>query len=358
METLDGLRGIAIALVLTYHLHEYIPRLWEGASAFGETGLTHHSLGFFWVGVDLFYVLSGFFIGYAVLRPLEWRPDRFLVSRLTRILPAYYVSMAFTLLFVERQLLQSPQGLVDILMHVFMLHHLQEWTMFSINGPYWTLGIEFSFYLLMLALAPLWRMRRGWMLVLLFIAISLVWKASLLVAVPPDRRLFWGVQLPAALDEFAVGMTVAYALHRGWLRALGPHKHTAAAILALMGLALVGWCMAHYVRLTTDYWSSGTTVMLSRTVLCTGFALILASFILLNETPVFEQVVRWTQLQSLGRISYSLYLLHIPLMLLVQRYMKTAVPTGWPLDTLLVGTMLFFAWWSHRLIETRWHRPA
>ncbi|RYH57387.1 MAG: acyltransferase, partial [Alcaligenaceae bacterium] len=212
---LDALRGLAVALVLIYHLHEYVPLLWPGLSAFGETGSVSRAMGFLWIGVDLFYVLSGFFIGMAVLRPSEWRPLAFIKSRLTRILPAYYVSLIVIVALLEPALANQLKGWVNIVMHVLMLHSLQEWTMFSINGPYWTLGVEFGFYVAMLALAPALRLRHGWLVLVLMFAVCYVWRANLLVGIAPEQRFFWGVQLFGALDEFALGIAVAMAHQRG-----------------------------------------------------------------------------------------------------------------------------------------------
>ena len=91
-------------------------------------------MGFLWIGVDLFYVLSGFFIGSAVLRPQEWQPVAFIKNRLTRILPAYYVSMFVVLLLLERSMLDNAQGWINIAMQVLMLHNLQEWSLGILQG--------------------------------------------------------------------------------------------------------------------------------------------------------------------------------------------------------------------------------
>ena len=350
---LDGLRGLAVLLVLVYHLHEYVPTLWPGASAFGPNNPLQRPMGFFWIGVDLFYVLSGFFIGSAVLRPTEWQPLPFIRSRLTRILPAYYVSMVVALLLLERGLLGNLQGWVNIAMHTLMMHNLQTWSMFSINGPYWTLGVEFAFYGLMLALAPVLRLPRGWLLLPLMLAVCYVWRAALMVGIPHPERFFWGAQLPGALDEFVLGIAVAYAHQRGLLQQL-THRPWAGVALGSAGLLLVLVCLAHYVRMKTDYWQSFGTVMWSRTVLATGFALLITAFLVLANHPVLQGLVRFSGLGWLGMLSFSVYLYHVPVILLLHRNLPALQP-GWLWNFTAVVATCGVAYASYRLVERRWH---
>src|ERR1700722_13730876 len=85
----DGLRGIAILLILFFH---YINNQLTG-SAFRAGKLLYGATSFFWSGVDLFFVLSGFLIGTILLR--NKGSDRyfstFYMRRLVRIIPNYYL---------------------------------------------------------------------------------------------------------------------------------------------------------------------------------------------------------------------------------------------------------------------------
>lgn len=357
MPALDALRGLAVALVLMYHLHEYVPLLWSGHAAFPVEGVASRALGFLWVGVDLFYVLSGFFIGLAALRPREWQPLAFVRGRLTRILPAYYVSLVIIIVLLEPGLTSQLKGWINIIMHVFMLHSLQEWTMFSINGPYWTLGVEFGFYALMLALGPLLRLRRGWLVLVLMGALCLLWRANLLVGVAPEQRFFWGVQIFGMLDEFALGIAVAMAHHRGWLDRLAAKPVVFGSMLLALGSVAVATCFWHFLKLTIDYWSSPWTVLFSRTVLCLGFSMWIAAFLLLSHTEWFNRCARATGLPWVGKISFSVYLYHVPVILLMHRHAGTWLPgTGWLASVIALTLLVSYA--SHRWVEQRWHRSA
>ena len=352
---LDGLRGLAVALVVIYHFHEYISMLWPGQTAFGETEWIARAMGFFWIGVDLFYVLSGFFIGSAVLRPQEWQPVAFIKNRLARILPAYYVSMFVVLLLLERSMLDNVQGLVNIAMHLLRMHNLQEWSMFAINGPYWTLGVEFTFYVAMLGLAPLFRSRSGWIILPLMLAVCYTWRAGLMAGIPAPERFFFGAQLPGALDEFAAGMAVALIYQRGWLSRFEQRPLMAGVLLAFTGCLLVLVCMTHFVSMQTDYWQSWGTVIFSRTLLCVSFAIIISAFLVLARNRTLILVMHYSQLQWLGKVSFSVYLYHVPIILLLHRQAGNLLAPGWLWNVVAMVLISLVSFASYRWVEKPWH---
>lgn len=355
VHVLDGLRGLAVAIIVVYHLHEYIPQLWPGRTAFGETGRTAHVLGFLWIGVDLFYVLSGFFIGSAVLRPVVWNPLAFLKSRLTRILPAYYISIVVTLVLLDPGMVSSLVGWIHISMHLLMLHNLQEWTMFSINGPYWTLGVEFAFYMMMLALGPVWRSRHGWLLLLLMFAVCYVWRAGIVLGVPVPQRFFMASQFPGALDEFAMGIAIALIHQRGWLSPSHRSTWAMGLPLALIGTALVGACMLHFVTLQVGYWTSFPTVVFSRTALGAGFSLWIAACLIMAQHPILIRAMRYSLLGWIGKVSFSTYLYHVPVILLLHQATKHWAAPGWTWIASAVALMAGVSYLSYRWAERPWH---
>lgn len=135
---LDLLRAIAIAWVMLYHVTSYGVRLPD-------------VIEFGWMGVDLFFVLSGFLIGWQVLKPytVGQRPDwqRFFVRRAWRVLPAYWVVLAayFAVPVIrESPNIQPAWHFLTFTQNMFADYHAAR--AFS---HVWSLCIEEHFYLLL-----------------------------------------------------------------------------------------------------------------------------------------------------------------------------------------------------------------
>ena len=148
---LDGLRALAILLVIARHsLRPFIAHdTYTPILTVGSIDLTPSLLNG-WIGVDLFFVLSGFLIGRQA-----WRCDslaRFWFKRVTRILPAYWTCLAVVAIAITA----AGRGLAlggDFLAHVVML---QDYTGSVFVPAFWSLGAEEKFYLL----APLFVLLR------------------------------------------------------------------------------------------------------------------------------------------------------------------------------------------------------
>jgi len=138
---LDALRGIAALMVVFFHFTLDRPQ-----AAYGfNLGAT---------GVDLFFIISGFVILMSTERCKSWKD--FVVSRVSRLYPAYWVAVSFTSIFIVVALLNGYHQKHDINFGVRFFGNL---TMFQyymnipdIDGPYQTLIIELVFYVLILIL--------------------------------------------------------------------------------------------------------------------------------------------------------------------------------------------------------------
>ncbi|GAB4218309.1 MAG: hypothetical protein Fur007_23570 [Rhodoferax sp.] len=349
----DALRGLAVLSVLALHLHEYVRQLWPGQSAFGASEAVARWLSQGWVGVDLFFVLSGYFIGSAVLRPAQWDPLRFVQNRVRRIVPAYYVSMLLVLVLLEQHFLANAHGWSHIGLHALFLHGLQPWSFFSINGPYWSLSLEFGFYGLMLALAPLLRTRALWPLLAAAVLVAWVWRAGVWLQVEPAQRFFTALQLPGTLDEFAAGIAVAAWQLRWPNRATTPHWVTGLVLAA--GSVLVLSVLNFYTNPRVSYWTNGPAVVFSRTLLTLGFALWLAALVALRASTPLNTLIRISGLAHLGRISFSVYLYHVPVILATHRWGGAWLQPGPLWLAITIGATLTCATLSFRWVEQRWH---
>ena len=140
---LDALRGVAAVMVMLYH---YTTRYDE---KFGHVSAPAFSVPWGHLGVDLFFMVSGFVIFMTLERTT--RPRDFLVSRLSRLFPTYWFSVTFTFatlaLFTQ---LGKPVSLTQASANLLMFHGL--FGVPHIDGAYWTLEVELLFYWAMFVL--------------------------------------------------------------------------------------------------------------------------------------------------------------------------------------------------------------
>lgn len=267
IEILDPLRGLAAAAVAWYHFtncSEVVQTSWLRAS--GQYG---------WLGVDIFFVISGFIIPYSMYRA-SYEPTRhfgrFLVKRLLRLEPPYLASivLALSLMLIRRfsgigrpaPEVSAPQ----ILLHLGYLN-----TFFGyrwLNEVYWTLGIEFQYYLLLALLYPLLVTKKRWACLAAVLALPC---SALVVDTPTMVFHFLGL--------FAMGMLVFQ---------LGTARIPRAAFVP--ALALI---------------TALTAFRLNSLIAFVGCATALA--IALRLTIRHRGMAIFVYL---GNISYSLYLLH------------------------------------------------
>jgi peptidoglycan/LPS O-acetylase OafA/YrhL len=358
---LDGLRGLAVLAVILFH-----HRL-ESESFPVRSGL--YSLlspsRFGHVGVHLFLVLSGFCLTHSLIgRARKGRSPslgRYLRDRWWRIAPPYYAAMAVYLAFtfLQRHYGMEPfnPGAIDarqIVAHLTFLHGLREDTVSAINPPFWSLSLEFQFYLtlpILFALAE----RIGYRAVVAgVVGASLLYRTGVGYALPDQTALF-GKFFLGRWAEFALGMAVASWANRrdqgpSWL---GPK---AAPWVFLGSLAVVGLGVGLEFR--------GGFVLVDPLV-GLGFALLLTSAILSAESRRGPgRLLAWRPLAALGTISYSVYLTHSLAQACIDRpYARyVGVHAGLVTDTLLLigslGFILALGWLFHGAVESHFMRSV
>lgn len=301
----DGLRGVAIAMVLVRHAWEI---LWPHVPRLAPTTMLGRAFGTMSEGVELFFVLSGFCLALPVLARYErgesrwFLPSRYLARRCVRILPVYYAALAIcvgcTLLAGEQRWQQvntwdarAPLSLAGVAWHVLLLHNLTS-SVFTVNSPFWSLGLEWQWYFLFPALLLLCLIRPGWSL-LICLAATALWYLAARTSLP----LQW-YMLPSHLAEFCCGILAARAVARGahprtWLLGLGLCLPAADLLRGPVHGALL--CVL------------GTVEPL--------YGVSFACLILLaGRLHPARAVLESTALVSLGLVSYSVYLIHYPIM--------------------------------------------
>jgi peptidoglycan/LPS O-acetylase OafA/YrhL len=146
---LDGVRAIACLTIVAYH----ITLMTHNNHVWSTNGipLTSAILLAGAAGVTLFFVLSGFllFLPYAraLLFEQHW-PDAhlFYLRRALRIMPAYYFSLFILIMFTHANYIE-PQNWQKLVLFLFLFQDSTQMTYAQLNGPFWTLAVEWQFYL-------------------------------------------------------------------------------------------------------------------------------------------------------------------------------------------------------------------
>jgi peptidoglycan/LPS O-acetylase OafA/YrhL len=344
MPELDSLRGIAILCVLFYHGF-----FWSN----GLTGLSGAAKAFVdltrfgWLGINLFFVLSGFLIT-GILVESKQRADyykRFYIRRALRILPAFYA----VLLLLALSPSQSGRYLV---LSFFYLANLAP--LFAIPMTYamlWSLAVEEHFYFLWPLVVR--RVSRTW---LMATAIGVVLLVPALRALAFRPNLFEGFAYYTwfVADGLAIGAILALAVRAPSFSRAKLARLSGAAILFSLVLLVGGapWGMLTRQRIL------GATFMLTATqFLFMG----LLGVALLAGTSKWSWTVNRPVLQFFGVISYGLYLIHWLVLVwydsIVKRFWPGAFPASGHVGLILLrfacaaGVAIAISYLSRRFFE-------
>jgi peptidoglycan/LPS O-acetylase OafA/YrhL len=306
LDVLDGLRGIAVLLVLWYHVWEvsWLPAPLASLQFIPETGF---------IGVHLFFFLSGFVITYPFLRaqatgrtPPTW--GHFAWRRFIKIVPSYLLSIAiaYAIGYTAGQSTGAPAW-KELVTHLLFIHTWWQQTDGAINGVLWTLAVEVEFY----CVFPLimWCFsRRPIVTALGMIAISLAWRNCTHACCLSSSFALMIENLPGYLDIFAFGMLTSLAFVRVGDRARTSNVRYAGLAIAVAGsIALVVLLQNLFDFRTVDQWSMVWQVD-KRTLFGAAFAAIAFGFLI---SPRWWQVLLANPpLRFLAFISYNLYLYH------------------------------------------------
>ena len=275
LNQLDALRGLAAMAVVLFHFSTRFSELYPRAAP------QAWSLPLGYVGVNLFFIISGFVIFMTVERTA--RPADFVVSRISRLYPAYWVAIILT--FCITHALSLPGKTVSLttaLANGLMFHGF--FRVGHVDGVYWTLEVELLFYALILVLFIGGRLAKVHWVLLGLIALRLTYHFA---AVWWGQDWSWTVFRLLNLRNiawFALGICCYQ-----WVQPSSERKHAAlapyTASAALLSLVLTESALAGLLGLAF------------------GLAVLAAA----------QGQLRWLEARPfvwLGAISYPLYLLH------------------------------------------------
>ena len=316
---LDGLRGVAILLILIgHHFGATIQ-----APPHSVFSMIVPGLALSWTGVDLFFVLSGFLIGGILLDHREAKNyyQLFYLRRVCRIFPLYYLNL---LLFAGL----SGAGAEGISAWLFE-HPLPWWSYVTFTqnilsvywvayvaypafylGVTWSVAVEEQFYMLIPLVIR--RLPLRWLPYLLISLIILVIPLRLGIA----HQYFVGtianyILMPTRADGLLIGVLAAFLLRQeSFTRFIKAHHYYLHTIMALVAGSLIGLNFFHLPAvLSTGYFMS----TYGYTLVDFCFAGLLIS-VLTNQNGWINRRLRSRWLQQLGLISYGLYLIHLPVL--------------------------------------------
>jgi peptidoglycan/LPS O-acetylase OafA/YrhL len=307
---LDLVRAAAIALVLLRHGERALSDAGRGSDSLWATFALNG-----WIGVDLFFVLSGYLIARHLVRAglgaagFSW--SRYLTLRALRIVPAYYAVLLLTAAGAFPLFAVAPEGLGWRV--AYHLAFLQDYLPSDINVVFWSLGVEEKFYLaapfLILALLRCRSARTQALGLLTLFAAPGAIRLAMYAGLPGelDYAGFWSdfrSPFHMSLEGFVVGVGIALAQTRGVLR---PSPRAGALTMGGAALVLAGWLASHVFMARIGLFDVALQPPLVA-LACGGLVL---GAVLLGGAPMPEPARRPASVAA--QLSYSLYLVHFPL---------------------------------------------
>ena len=315
IESHTALRGIAALTVVGYHLPSILP---EGSLA--APLLAPFSRAY--LAVDLFFVLSGFVLTYVYGRQgrgldLGGTKD-FLIARIARVYPLHLATMIGVLLLAAVVGMRPP-GSGEIAAHLTMTHAWGFWDHVGLNYPSWSISAEFFAYLLFPLLLAV-RTRAPLAFVCTAVALSLAFYGSLGVE-SGTLTIETGLALVRCVAGFMLGMALAGGTGR-----LAAWSDGALGALQVLVVSLI---------------AAGFAFGLGDVLFMPLFVALVA--LTVEDRGVVASLLRAKPLLWLGLVSYSVYLLHVPVIrgtILVHAWVLARLPE---VDPAGIASLVFVA---------------
>jgi peptidoglycan/LPS O-acetylase OafA/YrhL len=307
---IDGIRGFAILLVISFH---YINnQLIESTNFLGKIMAKVTSFG--WVGVDLFFVLSGFLIGSVLLNnkiSINYF-STFYKRRLVRIFPNYVLLITLFLFIIksgyfDKNYFLTGNNVIPIWSYYLMIHNFFMFASQNLGNDSicitWSIGIEEQFYLIIPFV--LWKLNTKWIpyLMIFIILVAIVSRMQY------EHWIERYVLLSCRADSLSFGVLIAWFNYKYSLNEKIPKIKTILIFILLIVFVFCGTIYYLYADLGV-YKHTFFSIIFS---ICILFALGM------NQN-FYGKILRNKILCWVGSISYSLYLFHYIILGLVHHF--------------------------------------
>jgi peptidoglycan/LPS O-acetylase OafA/YrhL len=386
---LDTVRAAAVLAVVVHHTWYVAGSPALQADMLGKTIGFGGFLEGCGLGVDIFFVLSGFLLSMPWHRAAVEggpRPDitRYAVRRFLRIVPPYWFMLLVMLLLMANTTIPwdavgTPEGVRAIVTHVFFAQYLFPTTsggFAAVNGSVWTLTIEMLFYITLPVLIYAFVGRRWRIGLPVSILFSLFWvylswhHLGALVThlehgvekfgVPESQiRYFLSTQYLAFIGEFGIGITVAGC----WIRRRNrPPADERTQWLAGAGAIAAALGALFFMYADGNHGTDEVLQIIARMGVAAGVGLMILGF--LAGPAVLRRPLSFLPFRLYGVIGYSVFLWHLPLLTTMSRWpiFEGLSPDGkfWKILVIGLPVTTIFGVVMYLLIERPFliYRPA
>jgi peptidoglycan/LPS O-acetylase OafA/YrhL len=330
LPALDGMRGIAILFVLWFHFLEVgYPRI------LAPVGFFLYNFG--WIGVDLFFVLSGFLIT-GILLEAKGMPNyfkNFYMRRALRIFPAYYLLLLIMLVIVPAfapQIFPATYGpRWCYFLYLSNYYYAYQGTSAGTLSHSWSLAVEEQFYLFWPALVLLCSRRR-----LLQISAGMFFGALILRFIflsrgaNNDQVYFMSI---TRCDSLAIGAIVAILVRSSEGVALIKKHSLWIAVASVLALGVL-WGSKRIMP-TIGHLTEEAAKFTCVALFCAAF---IGISVVSSEKTLMNRLLRTRFLRFFGKYSYGFYLFQGPLYLSLKQYLGPANTAG----QMLFDYLIFF----------------
>jgi peptidoglycan/LPS O-acetylase OafA/YrhL len=351
---LDGLRGIAISLVLIFHcITAVAAERWPNPLA-----VVKHATQLGWTGVDLFFVLSGFLIGGILLSARE-SPNYFRVfyfRRVCRIFPAYFAYLLFMFLCYRYFLPAHSAVAVESFLPVMPWYSYVSFTQniwmaarVTLGGTViaitWSLAVEEQFYLTLPAIIRWISPRALPRLLVAGIITAPLLRLALLLDLKSRAQGAVYALLPCRMDSLLIGVLLALLLRRASFQEFISAR--SRWIWGLLAFLTLGMMYFNYLGEASPF----PTASFGYTWIAIFYAAILV-LALTQSASLLARFLRNRWLRGLGVIAYGTYLIHVIVFTIVMTLLRGHTNIHWSFGDLAAA--LFSIALTISIAQTSW----